>query len=182
MDGVKFPLLDAQLFRMTDAYKKAIQSALRRKTKRTGVTANWKKTGSNSWKPYNIRKRKYTANRMASGFLHDNTKVIKMDVYEYAVTMPWYVDVLINGRKKGKGIPVKVMDKWIKKKKIKPRGADGKFKSMSRETLGYLMNRKIKYFGIEGENFIAPERNMIMKNYKSAITRAINKDINNLIK
>lgn len=180
MAGAKFPKLDKQLSRMTDAFAEALKSATRRRIKRTGIRANWKRAGKN-WMAYNIKKRTYTSSISASGNLTQNIKVVKEDNLEYAVSMPFYSKFIIEGRKKGKGIPIRVMDKWIRQKRIKPRGGDGKFTKMSKETLGFLMNRKIKYFGIEGYDFVTPEREDIKKRYKSALTRAINQDIAELI-
>jgi hypothetical protein len=92
-----------------------------------------------------------------------------------------YAYYVINGRKKGKGIPIKAMQQWIKDKKIKPRDDGGKFSKTSRETMGFLMNRKIKYFGIEGFDFVEPARKDVLKRYSGALTKAIKKDILNII-
>ena len=180
MDGAKMPKTSAQLGRMANAFSEALKSATKRRVKKTGIRANWKRAGKN-WMAYNIRKSKYTSQISASGNLAKNIKVVQEDAYEYSVAMPYYSYYIINGRNKGKGIPVKVMDKWIRDKRIKPRGGDGKFTSMSKKTLGFLMNRKIKYFGIEGHDFVTPVREDIKRRYKSALTRALNQDISALI-
>jgi hypothetical protein len=52
---------------------------------------------------------------------------------------------------------------------------------MSRETMGFLMNRKIKYFGIEGFDFVEPARKDVLKRYSGALTKAVKKDILNII-
>jgi len=180
MAGVKLPKTDAQLGRMAGAFAEALKSATRRRIKKTGIRANWKRAGKN-WMAYNIRKSSYTSQISASGNLANNIKVVKKDNYDFEVTMPFYAKFLIEGRKKGKGIPINVMNKWIRQKRIKPRGGDGKFTSMSKESLGFMMNRKIKYFGIEGFDFVTPEREQIKKRFKSALSRAMNSDIKDLI-
>jgi hypothetical protein len=180
MAGAKLPKTDKQLGRMADAFAEALKSATKRRIKKTGIRANWKRAGKN-WMAYNIRKKTYTTQISASGNLAQNIKVAKTDDYDYSVVMPFYSKFVIEGRNKGKGIPPKVMDKWIRQKRIKPRGGDGKFTSMSKESLGFMMNRKIKYFGIEGFDFVTPEREQILKRYKSALTRAMNQDIKDLI-
>lgn len=181
MDGVKLPKTSAQLGRMAGAFAEALKSATRRRIKRTGIRANWKRAGKN-WMAYNVKKSTYTSQISASGNLANNIKVVQEDAYEFSVAMPFYSYYIINGRNKGKGIPIKVMDKWIRDKRIKPRAASGKFQKMDKKTLGFLMNRKIKYFGIEGHDFVTPEREAIKRRFKSALTRAMNKDISELIK
>jgi hypothetical protein len=180
MAGAKLPKTDKQLERMAGAFSEALKSATTRRRKKTGIRANWKRAGKN-WMAYNIRKSTYTSAISASGNLAQNIKVTKSETYEYEITMPFYAKFLIEGRKKGKGIPINVMNKWIRQKRIKPRGGDGKFTKISKESLGFMMNRKIKYFGIEGFDFVTPEREQIIKRYKSALSRAMNIDIKNLM-
>ena len=176
MAGVEFKNTAKQIERIAYAFQEALKSAMFRKQKRTGIRAKWEKTTS-GWKPKSIAKYKYSANMIASGFMRDNTKAVKIDDFDWEITMPFYSKYIIEGRKKGKGIPINVMDKWIKQRRIKPRGAGGKFTKMSTKTLGFLMNRKIKYFGIEGNDFVTPEREQVLQRYKGALTKAVNKDI-----
>jgi hypothetical protein len=180
MDGAKFPKFDKQIGRMTEAFAEALKSATRRRIKRTGIRANWKRAGKN-WMAYNVKKSTYTGSISASGNLQNNIKVAKFGNLDWGITMPFYSKFIIEGRKKGKGIPISVMNKWVRQKRIKPRGGDGKFAKMSKESLGFLMNRKIKYFGIEGYDFVSPEREAIKKRFKSALTRAVNEDIKELL-
>lgn len=180
MAGANFPKFDKQIGRMTEAFAEALKSATRRRIKRTGIRANWKRAGKN-WMAYNIKKKTYTSRISASGNLTQNIKVARVGNLDWEVIMPFYSKFIIEGRSKGKGIPIKIMDKWIRQKRIKPRGGDGKFTKMSKESLGFLMNRKIKYFGIEGYDFVSPEREAVKKRFKSALTRALNQDIKDLI-
>lgn len=180
MAGANLPNTAKQIQRMAMAFQNALQGAMFRKQKRKGIRAKWERTTS-GWKPKNITRYTYTSNMIASGFLRDNTRAVKVSELDWEISMPFYAKYLIEGRKKGKGIPIDVMQKWIRQKKIKPRGGSGKFAKMDRETLGFLMNRKIKYFGIEGTDFVTPEREDILRRYKSALTKAINKDLSNLM-
>ena len=176
MAGVNLPKTDAQLERMAIAFKEALQSAMRRKRKRTSLRVKWAKTQT-GWKPKKVTKGSYTSNMVASGYLLNNTKVVSKGPLDYSVSMPSYAKFLIEGRKKGKGIPVRNMDSWIKQKRIKPKNEQGQFKKMDKRTLGFLMNRKIKYFGIEGYDFVAPERKDILRRYNSALSKAMNQDL-----
>lgn len=180
MAGVNLPKTDAQLERMAIAFKEALQSAMRRKRKRTSLRVKWAKTQT-GWKPKKVTKGSYTSNMVASGYLLNNTKVVSKGPLDYSVSMPSYAKFLIEGRKKGKGIPVRNMDSWIKQKRIKPKNEQGQFKKMDKRTLGFLMNRKIKYFGIEGYDFVAPERKDILRRYNSALSKAMNQDLQNII-
>lgn len=179
MAGANMPNTEKQLERMAKEFKLQIQGQLRRKRKRVSIRAKWTKDGK-TWKPSKITKSTYTSNYKASGSLIDSVKVEGKGM-DWEVTMLPYAYYVINGRKKGKGIPIKAMQQWIKDKKIKPRDEGGKFSKTSRGTMGFLMNRKIKYFGIEGFDFVEPARKDVIKRYSGALTKAIKKDILNII-
>jgi hypothetical protein len=180
MAGAKMPNTENQLKRMAIEFKLQIQGQLRRKRKRVSIRAKWTKDG-NTWKPTSVTKSTYTSNFKASGDLINSVQVEGQGMDWYVSMLP-YAYYVINGRKKGKGIPVKTMQKWIKDKGISPRDSGtGKFKKMSKETLGFLMNRKIKYFGIDGFDFVEPARKDVLKRYSGALTKAIKKDIINII-
>jgi len=180
MAGANMPNTEKQIERMAVEFKLQIQGQLRRKRKRVSIRAKWTKDGK-TWKPSKITKSTYTSNYKASGNLIDSVRVEGKGL-DWEVIMLPYSYYVINGRKKGKGIPIKAMQQWIKDKKIKPRQSEtGQFKSMSRKTMGFLMNRKIKYFGIEGFDFVEPARKDVLKRYSGALTKAIKKDILNII-
>lgn len=179
MAGAKMPNTEKQIERMAVEFKLQIQGQLRRSRKRVSIKAKWTKDGK-TWKPSKITKSTYTSNYKASGNLIDSVKVEGKGL-NWEVSMLPYAYYVINGRKKGKGIPIKAMQQWIKDKKIKPRDEGGKFSKTSRETMGFLMNRKIKYFGIEGFDFVEPAKKDVLKRYSGALTKAIKKDILNII-
>ena len=60
------------------------------------------------------------------------------------------------GRRKGKGMPVKELQGWMKRKPIRIRDEGGRFVKATDKRLkavGYLINRKLKYFGIDPTYF-----------------------------
>jgi hypothetical protein len=61
------------------------------------------------------------------------------------------------GREAGKGIPPLALQKWLRTKRIRPKDKDGKFLKESfsaYSSLAFLINRKIKQFGIEANPFM----------------------------
>jgi hypothetical protein len=176
MAGVKMPNTEAQIERMAIAVQEGVRSAIRRPTKKVGVKLKWKKVGD-GWEFKKAGKKTYRSRIKATGNLEQNTKAVKIDTFSWQLQMPYYTYWLINGRKKGKGVPPQILQKWLKVKRIKPRNEKGRFVKMSREALGFLINRKIKYYGIDGNDFITPEIEDVERRYKSALTRAVNKDI-----
>lgn len=64
-----------------------------------------------------------------------------------------------SGRLPGKGIPKSALDRWIKAKPIRPRAEGGGFAKKTASalnSLAFLINRKIKFFGIEANPFMQP--------------------------
>jgi hypothetical protein len=105
--------------------------------------------------------------------------------FGYAVSMNDYGQFVNDGRDKGKGIPISVMNKWVKRKDFKPRNLEtGAFKKNTpkvRKAIGFMMNRKIKHFGIEPFPFIQMSRETTIYKFKNEIKEATKKDIiNNL--
>jgi hypothetical protein len=71
------------------------------------------------------------------------------------------------------------MRSWVKMKRIQPRDlSTGKFKSKANEEgMRFMMNRKIKYFGIEPFPFVAQARQQILPSFNKALTKAMSQDI-----
>lgn len=182
MAGVKFPKTDAQLHRMADAFAKGMQIELARKRKRVGLNIKWTKDGNN-WKPIGVTKKTFVGNTIATGNLLDSIVVTGSDM-EYKVEMEDYAKYVISGRKKGKGLPPNIMLKWIKDKKLRPR-VNGKFAKVTKDSyknMAFMMNRKIKYFGIDGYDFVEPARKDVLKRFKGSLTKAMNTDLINLMR
>jgi hypothetical protein len=157
---------------------------LQAKRSRTSVKATWKKVGDD-WQPTSVRKTIIKKNFVATGNLFKSIKPIA-DNLEFGVSFAWYGQAIIDGRqpwgkfKGGKGIPVETMKRWTEIRRLRPRSAKGKFIGNSKnnkEAMQFMMNRKIKHFGIEPFDFIKMPRQVTMQKFKEQITQAVKKDI-----
>ena len=159
---------------------------------RTAIRADWKKVG-NGWQVVGVRKQKFRAPYVASGNLVNSIKPISRGL-EFGISMDWYGQAIIKGRKpwpnaefKGdKGIPLATMKSWATMKKMKPKDpATGKFLENSdknKRAMQFMMNRKIKHFGIEPFDFRAIAYQTTMSKYRDKINDAVKQDIENQIK
>ncbi len=93
-----------------------------------------------------------------------------------------------SGGTPNKGIPItptnpRPLEGWAKSKKIRPRNLETnafiKNNAENRDAMGYLMNRKIKWFGIEPTPFIDEAREYAEQNNRARLEEAIKKDIEN---
>lgn len=155
------------------------QLQLKAKHPRTTIRANWKRTG-NDWQPVNVEKKKVRANYVASGNLVRSIKPIA-DGLEFGIEYDQYGDAIRKGRKPGKGIPISRMHEWTKIKGLRPRdlktGSFAKNTPSNRKAMGYLMNRKIKHFGIEPFDFVQMPRRVTLDKYRADIAKAVSEDI-----
>jgi hypothetical protein len=84
-----------------------------------------------------------------------------------------------------KGIPPAKMNSWIKSRGIKPRDLKtGQFipideKGTQIRRMAFLMNRKIKWFGIEPTNFLTDARRDTEDEYQDRLIEAYEEDIRN---
>jgi hypothetical protein len=86
---------------------------------------------------------------------------------------------------KGKGPPIEILSKWIKKKGLKPKGlGKGRDKKSGRfvSGLAYLISRKINRDGIPALNFFQKPLRIAYKTMQSQMETAIAKDIRDTIK
>lgn len=185
MDSAKaFPLGSKVTLDMANYWVEQMKLNLQAKRKRTSIRAKWEKVG-NKWQVVEAHKKTFRANYVSSGELVNSMQVegTGLDLF---VSMPSYAEYLINGRKPGKGIPPKVMQEWTKQKKIRPRDmASGQFikNSLSNQNaMRFMMNRKIKHFGIEGFDFVGYTRDYVAEKYRPELTKALKQDIINLEK
>jgi hypothetical protein len=174
MDGVN---INRALKEMTEFLASQMQINLGAKVKRKTYRSNWK-----NGKPFNTRIKSIRASHDASGALISSIKVKKSNI-GYAVTMNEYGIYVNYGRKKGKGIPPAAMNKWSKSKNLKPRDAEtGAFIAntfQNRRAMSFMMNRKIKNFGIEPFPFMQMSREAATNKYRKIIKEATKKDIAN---
>jgi hypothetical protein len=167
------------LKRMTEYFAEQMRINLGAKVKRKSYRSKWK-----NGKPYNIIVKSFRGSHSATGNLINSIRVIKSNI-GYAVTMADYGKYVNGGRRKGKGIPVATMNRWVRQKNFKPRnlktGAFIQNTASATKTTGFLMNRKIKNFGIEAYPFIKMSRETTMYVFKEEFKRETKKDIiNNL--
>jgi hypothetical protein len=106
---------------------------------------------------------------------------------EFGLDYAWYGQAIIDGRQPwgkfqgGKGIPVETMNKWIQQRRLKPRNK-GKFignSDQNKRAMSFMMNRKIKHFGIEPFDFVKMPRQITISKFLPLIKDAISKDIKN---
>ncbi len=90
------------------------------------------------------------------------------------------------GRLPGRGIPSRAMDKYIREKKIRPqdtvKGGFKKFdknnkKDRNLKAMAFMMNRKIKYFGIEPNPFMNEAIAFAQPKLAEELSEAYAKDI-----
>ena len=85
--------------------------------------------------------------------------VFRSGNFSFAFMMEEYGGNVDKGRKAGKGIPINVLDEWIRTKPVRLRDLKtGAFlqKTPARmKSLSYLINRKIKEEGIKASNFFS---------------------------
>lgn len=162
-----------------------VKYQLQAKRPRTNIKAEWKKVGGD-WQATSVRKSKTSRNYVASGNLVKSVKPIENNSLEFGVSFAWYGQAIINGRmpwgkwRGGKGIPVETMNKWILQRNIKPRDTKGKFVgNKAKASMSFMMNRKIKYFGIEPFDFVTMPRRVTINKFLPKIQEAVKKDILN---
>jgi len=80
---------------------------------------------------------------------------------------------------KGKRPPMKVFDKWIIRRGIAPRDAEGRF--VTRKSLQYLIANKIYTQGIQGISFFQRPLQLGLKDFYDQVGNAIKEDIINTI-
>ena len=93
-----------------------------------------------------------------------------------------YGQFVDEGRKPGKGAPPDKILEWVLKKPIKIRDSKGKFTQATqkqKESIAFLINRKIKEKGIEPTWFFTKQFDTYFKKLPSQLERALAKDIEN---
>ena len=157
----------------------ACRTLLEVKRPRTSIRAKWKKVGE-GWTPISVSKKTFRGNYVASGQLVNSIQASPKGL-NMGITMNKTADYVQNGRKPGKGIPLASMRNWTKMKRIQPRDmGTGRFKGKADENaMRFMMNRKIKHFGIEPFDFIKMPRRATLAKYRDEIAAAVKKDIQN---
>ena len=181
---MKYKKTEGIIKEAADYFASQTQLQLKAKHPRTSIRAEWKRVG-NDWQPEYITIKKVRANYVASGNLVRSIKPIAEGL-EFGVEYNQYGDAIRKGRKPNKGIPINRMREWTKIKGLRPRdlqsGSFLKNTNSNRNAMGFLMNRKIKHFGIEPFDFIQMPRRVTMDKYMPQIREAITEDIKDNLK
>ena len=146
-----------------------------------------KKSYRAKWKGGKLQSYTVTTKRYAS----DNTKELKQSLrYEikevqgnilvvfYAAEYWYYVNF---GRKAGKGVPPEIINAWVKQKPVRPQKGGGagfaKNTESARRSLAFLINRKIKTFGIEGNMFFTKTVNIYSDKLRENLGKRVANDL-----
>jgi len=194
MDSAKelMPRTNNVFGEMVEWWENQMKLNLKAKRKRVSIRSTWKKIGK-GWQPKKVTKKTFRGNYVASGTLLNSIKTTG-EGFTRNVEMERYGEAIIKGRKpwrkaKGKGnkgIPIKDMNRWIKQNKMKPRDmATGQFipkTASNMKAMSFMMNRKIKHFGIEPFDFVGISADFTTEKYRSQLRTAMKLDIETLFK
>jgi len=180
--AIAFKNSEAVVAEYSNKWAVAARMMLEVKRPRTSIRAKWKKVGE-GWTPISVTKKTFRGNYVASGQLVNSIQP-NPNGMTLGITMNKTADYVQNGRKPGKGIPLESMRNWTKMKRIQPRDlSTGRFKSKATaESMRFMMNRKIKHFGIEPFPFVTMARTEILPSFNKALTKAMAQDIKNRFK
>jgi hypothetical protein len=82
--------------------------------------------------------------------------------------------------------PQAALNEWMKMKRLRPKDpSSGQFiknTASNRKAMSFMINRKIKWFGIEPFDFVKMPRTYTMDKYRVKITEAVRQDITNNLK
>jgi len=91
----------------------------------------------------------------------------------------------MKGVAQGRGIPPAKMRDWIEASRIQPRDlTTGQFiekTESNMRSMAFLMNRKIKWFGIEPTHFFSEPEEQARDKYEQKIIEAFEEDIRNQV-
>ena len=125
-------------------------------------------------------------NLISSGQLGESIKLavqpkVKVfgQIYRMQIRMAAYGDNVDKGRKPGKGLPVGVIEGWLRYPNTlqKVTGQDKQLSEYERKSLAFVINRSIKKKGIKPKNWIQPAVDKASKNIAGVVEAAIAEDI-----
>lgn len=180
--AIAFKNSEAVVAEYSNKWAVSARMMLELKRPRTSIRAKWKKVGE-GWTPISVTKKTFRGNYVASGQLVNSIQP-NPNGMTLGITMNKTGGYVQRGRKSGKGIPLESMRNWTKMKRIQPRDlSTGRFKSKATaESMRFMMNRKIKHFGIEPFPFVTMARTEILPSFNKALTKAMAQDIKNRFK
>jgi hypothetical protein len=135
---------------------------------------------------YQVTTKRYASDNtgaLASSLRYEIKEISGNYIVVFSAADYWYY---VNfGRKAGKYAPVSVIEEWVRSKPIRPQLGGGKgFAKVTPQTLkslSFLINRKIKTFGIEGTRFWTKTVEYNTKELQANIGKRMAKDIINTI-
>lgn len=98
---------------------------------------------------------------------------------KFGITGLPYADVVDGGRKKGKGIPLAPLKKWVKKKPIRLRNKDGAFVKMTEARINNFVGAvsfNAKKYGIKPTNFLKEALEDSTNKHEALFTTALSGD------
>jgi hypothetical protein len=175
---------------MSEFFAKQARIELQAKHTRTSIRGSWKKVG-NKWRAVGSRRKTFRGNYVASGRLVNSIQPERKGT-NIAISMLWYAQAIEEGRKPwrgagfkgGKGLKPSVIDKWTRRKGFRPRDKDGQFianNDRNRKAQGFLMNRKIKNFGIEPFPFVDTAQDSTIAVFERRLKKMAQEDIQNAL-
>ena len=146
-----------------------------------------KKSYRATWKGGQLQSYRVSIKRYASDTNGQLSDSIRYEINEvmgntivtfYALDYWYYVNF---GRKPGKGVPVDIMRQWVYDKGIKPQKGGGrgfaKITANTFQTMAFLMNRKIRTFGYEGNNFFTKTVDIYTEELRENLGKRVAKDL-----
>lgn len=148
---LEYPNIDKTLAAFAHNVPVNARRALMAKRKKVSIRANWKKTGG-YWQPFNIRRKTFMANTVASGRLGRSLSG-KVSGKLITFEMEYYGQWVNDGREGSvKYPPPDKIKTWLSQRKIKIRNEKGQF-AKGQKGLAFLVGRKIRTFGIPATGF-----------------------------
>lgn len=190
MADVNYPNTTQVVTDWSNEFASQVRGNLDAKQTRVAIRAKWKKVGE-GWTPTSFRIQKIRANFRASGNLINSVKPYVNSISDFGIQVADYGEHIRRGRKPmganagGKGIPVQTMENWTSVRRIRPvdpvTGMFVKITPQSKKAMNFLMNRKIKHFGIQAYDFIDHSTPYVVEKYNPRFETALGQDIDLLI-
>jgi hypothetical protein len=190
MASAKFPKLEEVLTEMGEWVVKKAKQNLGAKQARKNVRATWANGRPKGFEFKTSRRDLNASGALQKSLGYDLKENEQSIVVKYrGLAYGFYLDKgrypFMKGIAQGKGIPPSKMKSWIDTRRIQPRDlTTGQFleKTPSNmRSMAFLMNRKIKWFGIEPTNFFSGPEEEAREKYEQKIIDAFEQDIANQV-
>ena len=133
-------LIDKALLTYAEDVIAEAKKQLRKTRTREGKEATWK-----NGRPTSARTTRHTGRISNTGSLSNSMKARVSGRNSSQISMLAYGQAINDGRRKGKGVPAHALRSWIRRKVRS---------EVDEKSLSFLINRKIKFFGIEPTHFL----------------------------